>query len=364
MNPTLNPNQDQEGRTALHYAADGDSKARIAEVLVSAGGDVHRSDFSGLTPLHIAHQAGARGVLATLEWAQRNSRGLAASAVGPAIPLSPLQVDVDEGLWSGGARVAAATPPGRAAQSLHGRAPRSPHAGGSTQQAAYSGRQSPGGGGGPASAGGSGKDFSSSASLAHWGTQSYAEQDIVTGRGEVWVARPLGDGGSGVAAHDDWGMRTVAMEPRSPTASRAPTAAMAAIGAASNASYGQARGCTAAERGQCAPQPHAPQRVPGTATDFSNWEEGAGHLPSMVTRPHSRAPGASVMDLTKSVTDDWIVVDSDDEEVAASYRRAPGAGAAGGGEEADVWQERVNQAKDAALQVKMGIANLWKNFAK
>jgi len=84
----------------------------------------------------------------------------------------------------------------------------------------------------------------------------------------------------------------------------------------------------------------------------------------MVTRPHSRAPGASVMDLTKSVTDDWIVVDSDDEEVAASYRRAPGAGAAGGGEEADVWQERVNQAKDAALQVKMGIANLWKNFAK
>ena len=304
-------------------------------------------------------------MLATLEWAQRNSRGLAASAVGPAIPLSPLQVDVDEGLWSGGARVAAATQPVRASQGLHGRAPRSPHAGVATQQAAFSGRpetqqaafsgrQSPGGGGGPAGAGGSGKDFSSSASLAHWGTQSYAEQDIVTGRGEVWVARPLGDGGSGVAAHDDWGMRTVAMETRSPTASRAPTAAMAAIGAASDAAYGQARGRTA----------HAPQRVPGSATDFSNWEEGAGHLPSMVTRPHSRAPGASVMDLTKSVTDDWIVVDSDDEEVAASYRRAPGAGAAGGGEEADVWQERVNQAKDAALQVKMGIANLWKNFAK
>ena len=350
--------QEQDGRTALHYAADADSKARIAEVLVNAGGDVHRSDFSGLTPLHVAHQSGARGVLATLERAQRNSRGLAGSAVGPAIPLSPLQVDVDEGLWSGGARAAATTPPGvRAAHGMHGRAPRSPHAGGA-HQAAVGGRQSPGAGAGPAGgvcgAGG-------------WGTQSYAEQDIVTGRGEVWVARPLGDGSSSAAASDDWGMRTVAMDPRSPSTSRAPTAAMAALNATPEtgaAAYGQALGRTAAERVHCAPHQQPPQRVPGTATDFSNWEEGVGSVASMVNRPQSRGPGASTVDLTKSVTDDWIVVDSDDEDGAGSYRRAPAGVAAGDGADADAWQERVNQAKGAALQVKRGIANLWKNFAK
>ena len=227
-------------------------------------------------------------MLATLERAQRNSRGLAGSAVGPAIPLSPLQVDVDEGLWSGGARAAATTPPGvRAAHGMHGRAPRSPHAGGA-HQAAVCGRQSPGAGAGPAGgvcgAGG-------------WGTQSYAEQDIVTGRGEVWVARPLGDGSSSAAASDDWGMRTVAMDPRSPSTSRAPTAAMAALNATPEtgaAAYGQALGRTAAERVHCAPHQQPPQRVPGTATDFCNWEEGVGSVASMVNRPHSRAACAVI----------------------------------------------------------------------
>ena len=120
--------QDQDGRTALHYACDVDSKAGIAEVLVSAGADAHGSDFSGLTPIHLARQSGARAVLASLERTQRNSwRGQSMNAsVGPCIPLSPLQVDIDKGLWSSAPRAPAGrTPPGRTGA---GMAPASPTA--------------------------------------------------------------------------------------------------------------------------------------------------------------------------------------------------------------------------------------------
>jgi len=55
-----------------------------------------------------------------------------------------------------------------------------------------------------------------------------------------------------------------------------------------------ALGRTAAERVHCAPHQQPPQRVPGTATDFSNWEQGVGSVASMVNRPHSRTACAVI----------------------------------------------------------------------
>ena len=70
------------------------------------------------------------------------------------------------------------------------------------------------------------------------------------------------------------------------------------------------------------------------------------------------------MDLTRSVTDDWIVVDSDDDDPVQYHRAVPGPVTQGSGGEGEGWQETVNQAKNAALQVKMGIANLWNSLGK
>ena len=340
MSPDALNHQDQEGRTALHYATDTDSKARVAEVLVHAGGDAQRQDFGGLTPLDMARQAGSRAVLAVLERTQRNSRGLGVSAMGPCIPLSPLQVDVDQGLWPAGTRAhVAASPPLRS--SAAGMAPLSPASPGISAKLSSPllGRASPRG----VEAGAPSADA--------WGSKSFVEEDIVTGRGEVWVARPLE--ATSPAADREWGMRTVAMNPPSPAA-RAPPSAMAAGCPSSDARY--------MERGQRAPP--KPQRVQGGPADFSNWEQGSASVSSVAGRSTSgRGPGASVMDLTKSVTDDWIVVDSDDEDSAPYQRRAAGAAGSTGGE-GDVWQERVKQAKGAALQVKMGITSFFQSLAK
>lgn len=331
----------------MHYASDVDMKGRVAEALVSAGADAQLSDFSGLTPLDVARQHGARGVLAILERTQRNSRGLGASAMGACIPLSPLQVDVDEGVWSGGARAAVVAPSFRASP---GMAPLSPASAALRAQ----GLASPGRvrAGSPAAG-------ANALAAAAWGTKSYVEEDIVTGRGEVWVARPLD--ASTASQSNDWGMRTVAMDPQSPVARRSPTAAMSAMaGVVASEPPARARAQPRAAASQHPPQE---QRVPGQPTDFSNWEEGGASVASMVSRGAARGPGASVMDLTKSVTDDWIVVDSDDEDMVPHHHRAAaGTGAAGG--EGDAWQERVNQAKGAALQVKMGISNFWKSLAQ
>jgi len=342
--------QDQEGRSALHYASDVDSKALLAEALVSAGADAQLSDFSGLTPLDVAQQQGARGVLAILERTQRSSRGLGASAMGACIPLSPLQVDVDEGLWSGGARAVVASPAMRASP---GMAPLSPAAASASMrpQALVSSGRARTCGSPPAAV------MCSLAAAGGWGAKSYVEEDIVTGRGEVWVARPLDV--SSPSQSNDWGMRTVAIDPQSPAARRSPTAAMSAMAAAAPASEQQAHAPPRAAASNHTLEQH---RVPGQPTDFSNWEEGGTFVASMVSRGVARAPGASVMDLTKSVTDDWIVVDSDDEDMVPFHRHTAGAEAAGG--DGDAWQERVNQAKGAALQVKKGISNFWKSLAQ
>ncbi len=337
MSPDALNHQDQEGRTALHYASDTDSKARVAEVLVNAGGDAQRQDFGGLTPLDMARQAGARAVLAVLERTQRHSRGLGVSAMGPCIPLSPLQVDVDQGLWPAGTRAqVAASPPLRS--SAAGMAPLSPASPGMSAKLSSPllGRASPCEAGVPSADG--------------WGSKSFVEEDIVTGRGEVWVARPLE--ATSPAVGSEWGMRTVAMNPPSPAA-RAPPSAVTAGSA--DARY--------MERGQRAPPKS--QRLQGGPADFSNWEEGSASVSSVAGRSAAgRGPGASVMDLTKSVTDDWIVVDSDDEHSEPYQRRAAGAAAGNTVGEGDVWQERVKQAKGAALQVKMGITSFFQSLAK
>ena len=182
-----------------------------------------------------------------------------------------------------------------------------------------------------------------------WGSKSFVEEDIVTGRGEVWVARPLDS--SNPAASKDWGMRTVAMNPHSPTACVGPKGSVhKAVKSASDPHN--------LETGH---MPQRPPRVQGGPADFSNWE--GGNASAIGRSAAGCGPGASIIDLTRSVTDDWIVVDSDDEDSVAQ-RRAAGVIAGSGGGESDVWQERVKKAKGAALQVKMGITSFFQSLAK
>ena len=378
--------QDQEGRTALHYGCDADSKVGIVEILVKAGGDVHRTDFTALTPIHLARHSGARAVLAALERERRTSPDSAplspsAPRVGNSAIFTHPQVHADDSLRAVGAPPAGWSPPVRPAAGLAQLLPASPGVREHGQSLLH--RASPVAAIDGALVGARGAIGSGGCSPASsWGSKSYVEQDIVTGRGEVWVARPLEAGVP--TADNDWGMRTVEIDPNSSAApTRFPTAVMANMIPISETApmvmennrthahtYGRMHGRAA---GAMPPQ-QAVQGGPadfsraqqGGPADFSKWEEDTAG--SLATIKHhgapARAPGASVMDLTRSVTDDWIVVDSDDDDPVQYHRAVPGPVTQGSGGEGDGWQETVNQAKNAALQVKMGIANLWNSLGK
>ena len=351
--------QDQEGCTALHYACDAESKANLVEILVSAGADGNRSDFNGCTPLHVAQKSGAHAVLAALQRTHRSSRGLGVSAMGACIPISPLQVDVGTGRWPGDCEggMPAVCAVGVSAGSstfvaAHGQA--------APVGSPLHGGQVGGRGVGTAAGGG--------------GAKSFVEEDLVTGRGEVWVARPLDVGAQPANDASDWGMKTVgiASPQSSPPAKYAVSPAADVPGLAG-------RGAGAADKVRTA------QRMGGPA-DFSNLdagEPGARSTASFVQLPtgigregrggHTRAlVASSAMDLTKSVTDDWIVVDSDDEDIPlrpTPYNRRPTVASAGvpavaGLPQGDGLQDMVNQAKDAALQVKSKLSSMWHKFSR
>ena len=351
--------QDQDGCTALHYACDAESKAHLVEILVSAGADGNRSDFNGRTPVHVAQESGANAVLAALQRTHRSSRGLDVSAMGACIPISPLQVDVGTGRW-----------PGDCEGGMQAVCAVSVSAGSSTFVGAHGQAASVGnplhggqvGGRGVGAAAGGG------------GAKSFVEEDLVTGRGEVWVARPLDVGAQPGNDSSDWGMKTVGIA--SPQSS---PPAKYAVSPAADVPVLAGRGAGAADKVRTA------QRMGGPA-DFSNLdagEPGARSTASFVQLPtgvgregrggHTRAlVASSVMDLTKSVTDDWIVVDSDDEDIPlrpTPYNRRPTAASAGvpavaGLPQGDGLQDMVNQAKDAALQVKSKLSSMWHKFSR
>lgn len=187
--------QDQEGRTALHYACDAEEKVRIVSALVEAGGDPNMSDFSGRTPIDDAREGSRGGLLSILE---RGPRRVSECGVGE---------------------------------------------------------------------GGVGR-FS-------------CEEDTITLRGEVWVARRLmpvpetlpdthsDQGGQGAPV---WGLQTVVLPP-------APAGARPGKGSQDGA--------------------------------FATW--GATHLGGRQVRAGVPQNLLASVDLTRSVVDDWIVVDEDDD---------------------------------------------------
>lgn len=64
---TINPNvQDQFGRTALHYASDFGKKS-LVDILLTKGADPNVEDQEGKSPTLLAHLAGHREVLSTLQ---------------------------------------------------------------------------------------------------------------------------------------------------------------------------------------------------------------------------------------------------------------------------------------------------------
>jgi hypothetical protein len=119
-------------------------------------------------------------------------------------------------------------------------------------------------------------------------------EDMITGRGEVWVARRLSPdphaandnaGGNGATA-SVWGLETVILPPLPKGTGR----------------YGD---------GRAAQGP--------VDSGFAVWERADGHAAHghrVRGRMHE-----SVVDLSRSVVDDWIVVDDDDEVV---LERGPG----------------------------------------
>eukprot|EP00960_Hanusia_phi_P029073 747756-Hanusia_phi.AAC.3 len=149
---------------------------------------------------------------------------------------------------------------------------------------------------------------------------SVADGDIVTGRGEVWVARPLSpsilpvtDPREAVAAGglnvSHWGLQTVEIDPK--------------------------------HSSQRASDSHA--EAAGRFVNYASWQERS------VARFGTRSRMEASVDLTKSMTDDWIVVDSDEEERASS--REDVIEAITGRIESQVWKARVDQAKGAMMHV-------------
>lgn len=63
-----NPNHvDDDGRTAIHYAAEFGGSEAVVTTLISAGANPDLADNSGITPLEIALRTGNDGVVAALE---------------------------------------------------------------------------------------------------------------------------------------------------------------------------------------------------------------------------------------------------------------------------------------------------------
>ncbi|KAJ1465905.1 hypothetical protein T484DRAFT_2589156, partial [Baffinella frigidus] len=268
-----------DGCSPLHYASRADSCAAIAAAIVAAGGNALLQDFSGTTPTELARQRGSGAML---------------SALGYTLTPAPAHVD-----------------------SLLAGAP------------------------------------------------GERDDDLITGRGEVWVARPFcpappappavapaaaahtGQTRAGDAAarygeppaalgaqsgqtrgkDRDWGLRTV--ELRSPNRSP-PEAGAAARGGAAGMGAAGGGGVRPGGGGEAAGG-HA-QPNPNRALGFATWERRDGKGGGRPGGPGGPGGGkvdgsmleASYVDLTRSVVEDWIVVDSSDDEQQA------GAGGKGG----------------------------------
>ena len=146
------------------------------------------------------------------------------------------------------------------------------------------------------------------------------DEDMVTGRGEVWVARPLSpsilpvmEPGEAAAAgglnSSHWGLQTVEIDPKQSTQR------------------------VADGRGEAA----------GRFVNYASWQERS------MARYGTRSRMEGSIDLTKSMTDDWIVIDSDDEEKKGSQDDVIEAFT--GRIESQVWKARVDQAKGAMMKV-------------
>jgi len=278
--------QDQEGRTPLHYAASSEDSADIAAAIVLAGGDPDKTDFSGISPRKLAKARGLTAVLRALEQ-------------GQTINLEPSEPEAEE------------------------------------------------------ETGGEARPFSDS--QQKWGTDSQQrggtdssvafDDMMITGRGEVWVARPMAteDALSELPSKQphlssrsepdeldarkpevSWGTSTVMM---GPPESKSPHTQTASSGRLSRPS----------------PVSKNLTEVPGFGTYQPRFSPGKAN--PLV---------GSVLD--RSVTDDWIVVDSDDEEAD---------GGAGAGREAGsalpsyaqiatdgkMWEDGMHKARTTALTV-------------
>lgn len=259
----------------MHLACDSDHKAQIVGALVAAGGRADQADFGGRTPIEMASKAGLLLISAAL--------------AGQPLPRS----------WARG---------GEGGEGMGGSAVNEDLC--KTVDL--------------------GRGASSGVKLA-----KSVDEDIVTGRGEVWVARPADPAEEGkrgeasgvavvvqanLASSSGWGTETVVLPP-----------------------------VTASGAGR-----QHPGVGGGKAVGFARWEPQGAAAGS-----RQRAMAASVVDLGRSAGggDEWIVVD-EEEEAARQAAAGGGQGVAGGRSKG--WGESVRSA--LAARAPEVVSEVKKNF--